>query len=147
MTEPLNSPFVYQQRVAFVDTDMAGIVHFSNFFRYMEAAEDAFLQHLGIKLVGTAEGRPMSFPRLSVQASYISPLHYGDVVEVEVQLMELGEKKIRYAFLMQSNSRVVARGEILTICCEMNPLRSIPIPTSMHEKLATYRLGTSSSGG
>ena len=39
--------FHFSKRVEFSETDMAGIVHFSNFFRYMEMAEHAyFLQYL-----------------------------------------------------------------------------------------------------
>ena len=37
-------PFRTTRLVEFGDTDMAGIVHFANFFRYMESAEHAFLR-------------------------------------------------------------------------------------------------------
>jgi tetratricopeptide (TPR) repeat protein len=37
------SPFTTTRRVEFGDTDMAGIMHFANFFRFMEAAETSFL--------------------------------------------------------------------------------------------------------
>ena len=39
--------FEVTRRVEFYETDAAGIVHFSNFFRYMETAEHAFLRSLG----------------------------------------------------------------------------------------------------
>ena len=38
------TPFRVTRRVEFHETDMAGIVHFSNFFRYMEFAEVEFLR-------------------------------------------------------------------------------------------------------
>ena len=41
-------PFRTTRRVEFVDTDMAGIVHFSNFFRWMESAEVEFLRARGV---------------------------------------------------------------------------------------------------
>ena len=46
-------PYEFQlsRRVEFSDTDMAGIMHFSNFFRFMEAAETAFLRSLGLSVV------------------------------------------------------------------------------------------------
>ena len=34
----------FTRRVEFGDTDLAGIMHFSNFFRFMEAAETDFLR-------------------------------------------------------------------------------------------------------
>src|SRR5213078_989612 len=38
------------RRVEFADTDMAGIVHFANFFRYMESAEHEFLRSHGLSV-------------------------------------------------------------------------------------------------
>ena len=43
--------FKVVRRVEFADTDMAGIVHYSNFFRYMEMAEHGFFRALGHSVV------------------------------------------------------------------------------------------------
>jgi len=43
--------FKLVRRVEFIETDMVGIVHYSNFSRYMEAAEHAFFRSLGISVV------------------------------------------------------------------------------------------------
>ena len=40
-------PFTTTRRVEFGDTDMAGIMHFANFFRFMEVAETDFLAVTG----------------------------------------------------------------------------------------------------
>ena len=40
-----------RRRVEFCETDMMGIVHFSNFFRYAEAAEPAFYRSLEVSLM------------------------------------------------------------------------------------------------
>ena len=39
--------FTMQRRVEFAETDMAGILHFSNYFRFMESVEHAFFRSLG----------------------------------------------------------------------------------------------------
>ncbi|MFO0803044.1 MAG: hypothetical protein U0791_07980 [Gemmataceae bacterium] len=39
-------------RVDFGDTDMAGIMHFANFFRFMESAEIDFLHSVGLTVSG-----------------------------------------------------------------------------------------------
>ena len=54
--------FVYRKRVEFADTDMAGIVHFSRFFVYMEMAEHAFWRSLGLSVHGTLDGRIIGWP-------------------------------------------------------------------------------------
>ena len=42
--------FRMKRPVEFYDTDMAGIMHFTNFFRFMEAAEHAFHRSLGLSV-------------------------------------------------------------------------------------------------
>lgn len=132
--------FVHHHQVQFVETDMAGIVHFSNFFRYMEAAEDGLLQKIGVPLVGTIDGHHLSLPRLAAHASYKSPLRYPDRVAIEVRISELGEKKIRYRFTLRTERHLIAEGEILAICCTVGTsMRSFPFPDAMREKLEAYR--------
>ena len=45
------------RQVEFSDTDMAGIMHFSNFFRFMEAAEHSFFRSLGFSIHTTQPER------------------------------------------------------------------------------------------
>lgn len=132
--------FVHRQAVQFVDTDMAGIVHFSNFFRYMEAAEDAFLRSLGISLVSKGTGRHVSLPRLAAEANFRAPIRYPDLVDIEVRIAELREKTIRYRFTFSVGDQPTAEGSVLAICCEMTDrLKSIPFPAETYEALERYR--------
>ncbi|MBY0588665.1 acyl-CoA thioesterase [bacterium] len=139
MKDPTSTTFLHQHLVQFVETDMAGIVHFSNFFRFMEEAEDAFLRHVGVPLVGDIEGKHVSLPRLSASCDYRHPARYGDRLQVAVQIKELREKTIRYRFRFSTDQHLVAEGEILAIYCEFaERLRSIPITPAMREKLLPH---------
>ena len=64
-------PYEYKvrRRVEFSETDMAGIVHYSNFFRHMEAAEHAFFRSLGYSVVTTQTDPPRGWPRGSRAAA------------------------------------------------------------------------------
>ena len=46
----MSTPFRTTRRIEFADTEMAGIVHFANFFRFMEAAEVEFLRSRGLSV-------------------------------------------------------------------------------------------------
>ena len=59
----MSKPFRVSRRVEFCDTDMAGIIHFSNFFRYMEFAEVAFLRARGLSVAMTWGQEHLGFPR------------------------------------------------------------------------------------
>ena len=53
------------RRIEFGDTDMAGIVHFANFFRFMESAECEFLRSRGLSVKLDWEGQAIGFPRVT----------------------------------------------------------------------------------
>ena len=70
------------RRVEFADTDMAGIVHFANFFRYMEVTEHAFLRSLGLSVHMREGRRTLGLPRVSATCDYRVPLRYEERVTV-----------------------------------------------------------------
>src|SRR6516162_8921063 len=103
-------PFQTTRRIEFADTDMAGIVHFANFFRFMEAAEVEFLRSRGLSVAMVLEGERVSFPRVSASCDYLRPVSFEDVLDVAVRLHKIGRKSVTYAFEFSKGGEVVARG-------------------------------------
>ena len=75
--------FTITRRVEFSETDLAGIVHFSNFCRYMEHAEHAFFRSLDRSIVDRDLG--VGWPRVHLSCDFKKPLRFED--EVEIQLL------------------------------------------------------------
>ena len=132
-------PFRTTRRVEFVDTDMARIVHFSNFFRFMESAEVDFLYALGLSVsMQTEEGKWIGFPRVSASCDYFKPAKFLDVVEITVRVETLGAKSVTYQFEFFKGSELLARGRITAVCCRTLPdnrLESMEIPPNIRQKL------------
>jgi acyl-CoA thioester hydrolase len=130
--------FHTRRRVEFVDTDMAGIVHFSNFFRWMESAEVDFLHARGLSVKIEWEGEQLGFPRVSASCDYLKPARFEDVIDVAVTLERLGAKSATYVFDFSKAGVPVARGKMTSVCCKVLADRSIvsvEIPASMRERL------------
>ncbi len=130
--------FKTQRRVEFRDTDAAGIVHFSVFFTYMEAAEQELLRSRGLSVVMSDDEGSLAWPRVSAHCDYHSSIRFEEVVDIEVQIGRVGGKSVTFEFYFTSAGRDVARGEITAVCCRVNPdrtLRSIAIPANVAEKL------------
>jgi YbgC/YbaW family acyl-CoA thioester hydrolase len=117
MSDPARAVFRTRRRIEFVDTDMAGIVHFSNFFRFMEAAEVDFLRDLGLSVVLEWEGQPIGFPRVSASCDYLKPARFQDVLEITVSVRRVGEKSVTYGFEFSKDSADIARGQVTCVCC------------------------------
>jgi len=108
------------RRVEFSETDMAGIVHFSNFFRYMETAEHAFFRALGRSVVLKDFDPPLGLPRVHACCEYFKPLRFEDEVEVHFVVAEKGDKSLTYCFrfrkLNADPPEEVARGRVKVVC-------------------------------
>jgi acyl-CoA thioester hydrolase len=129
--------FQTQRRVEFADTDMAGMVHFANFFRYMEAAEVEFLNSLGLSVAMRGEnGERFGLPRVSAACDYQSPARFEDVLDVVVTVKSLGRTSITYGFEFFRGERPVAQGRITAVCCRItvDHIESVEIPEEMREK-------------
>ena len=127
--------------VEFGDTDMAGIVHFANFFRYMESAECAFLRSLGLGVKLDWEGQTLGFPRVAATCDYLSPARFEDVIDVEVSVLRLGNKSVTYSFDFSRAGTVIAKGKVTSVCCQVlgeHNWQSIDIPASFRARLEPY---------
>lgn len=112
--------FLHTRRVEFADTDMAGIVHFSMFFRYMEEAEHAFLRSVGLSVVMHDNEGPYGFPRVAATCDYRGPIRFEDILDIEVRVVHRGVKSVRYAFRMTHAGRDVADGTLTAVCCRLH---------------------------
>lgn len=112
--------FKITRRVEFSDTDMAGIVHYSNFFRYMETAEHAFFRSLGYSIVTKQVDPPVGWPRVRAECEYKSPLRFEDEVEVHMLVAEKKSKALTYLFRFRKlNTQPpveVATGRLTVVC-------------------------------
>ncbi len=73
-------------------TDAAGIVHFANYFRYMEEAELQALHARGFRPDGHA------YPRVHIEADYCAPLRFWDTVTVQAALLHIGNSTLHWQF-------------------------------------------------
>lgn len=130
------------REVEFCDTDMAGIMHFSNFFRFMEAAEHAFFRSLGLS-IHTISPEPLGWPRVHADCDFRFPLRFEDSVEVRLLVREKREKSIVYTFIFrklnEQPEREVARGTLAVACVKRDNatgrLIGVPIPKVIAEKI------------
>jgi acyl-CoA thioester hydrolase len=127
--------FKIVRRVEFSETDMAGIVHYSNFFKYMETAEHAFFRSLGHSIVTRTVEVPVGWPRVHAECDFKQPLRFEDEVEVHLLVAEKRSKTLSYVFKFRKLNATppieVARGKLTVVCVTHNPdgkmsARSIP---------------------
>ena len=130
--------FTVRHLVQFSETDMAGIVHFSNYFRWMEEVEHAFLRSLGMSVSMRHEGKHIGWPRVSTSCDFFGPVRFEDEVDLKIRVTKVGEKSLSYEVEYAVNGRQVALGTTTSVCCvfeELGKMKSIPIPEEIRAKL------------
>lgn len=132
------SEFQTRRKIEFSDTDMAGIVHFSRFFIFMETAEHEFLRSLGTSVDTEDQGHKIGWPRLSASCDYLKPIKFEDEIGIHLTIIRKGTKSLTYHFEFTHHNEVVARGRLGVICCICNPgqpIKSIPIPAFIADQI------------
>lgn len=122
------SEYRLQRRVQFYETDMAGIVHFSWFFRYLEEAEHAMWRDAGLSIAG---GAGIAWPRVEASFEFHRPLRFEDEFEVHLRIIGKDARKIRYEGIISKDGEPVATGRMAIKCVSKTPgqpMKSMDIP-------------------
>ncbi|MFQ3652465.1 MAG: thioesterase family protein [Gemmataceae bacterium] len=131
-------PFTHTRRVEFHETDMAGIAHFANFFRYMEAAEHAYLRACGLSVVLPWEGQLLGFPRVSASCDYLKPIRFEQEMLIHVRVEKIGRTSISYGFTFTHSDEKIAEGRLTAVLCRKTAderLEPLEIPAALRERL------------
>jgi acyl-CoA thioester hydrolase len=129
------------RRVEFSDTDMAGIMHYSNFFRFMETAEHGFFRSLGLSIFKDDAHPEVGWPRVHAECDFHAPLTFGDEVEIHLLVTAKKSKALSYIFhfrkLNSSPPAQVARGSVTVVCVtEQNgKMAACAIPAAVADKI------------
>lgn len=136
------SEFCLVRSVEFSETDMAGIMHYSNFFRYMESAEHAFFRSLGYSVAARPGAPEVGWPRVHASCDYHRPLRFEDQVEIRLRVVEKRSKAITYAFRFRKvgdpAGEDVARGRLTVVCVAHHPdgtMKATAIPEEIAAKI------------
>ena len=133
--------FSYRRRVEFRDTDMAGIVHFSVFFTYMEEAEHEFLRSIGLQVFAEDDGHQISWPRVAAECNYRNAVKFEDELDVHVSISRIGAKSVTYQHQIFRGDTKIADGCLTVVCCRIEhdqKPESIEIPPHFLVKLKPF---------
>jgi YbgC/YbaW family acyl-CoA thioester hydrolase len=130
------SEYVYHRRVQFPETDASGIVHFTNFFRYVEEAEHAMWRAAGLSIA--EREATIGWPRVAASFEFRRPLRFEDEFDVHIRVAEKTRKTIRYSAVVKKGDEVLAEGSLTIICVRRvpgQPVNAMDIPAEIDAKL------------
>jgi len=131
------------RRIEFSETDMAGLVHFSNFFKYMETAERDFFEAAGVDLIRTKPGELVGWPRARAECKFSAPIRFGDTIDIHLAVKAVKDRSIDYQFRIyrrnEDGSRThSAKGHMTTVLTQLTPsgeLQSVELTEEVRTKI------------
>ena len=119
--------FIYERRINYYETDKMGIVHHSNYIRFLEEARCAFLDNIGIPYK-SIEDIGLMIPVLGVNCNFKHHVTYDDVILIKVWVKELNGVRLIMSYEVndKKTNDIVLTGET-THCFTNSSLRPVNI--------------------
>lgn len=124
-------------RVYYEDTDMAGIVYYANYLRYIERARSDWVREIGIdQLEMKSDGVVFAVRR--VEADYLMPAVFDDLLEVRTWPTSISPARMVMRQDVMRGDQLLFQAVVTIVCinsagkpCRLPAkLRSIPVRTA-----------------
>lgn len=121
------------RRIEWVDTDAAGIYHWSTAVKLFEVAEAALHDRLGIR-----EDTFGHVPRVHLDADFRAELAFYDLVEVHIAVAVVGRSSVRYDLRIERDGELAVEGTLVGVYVSHQPGgTSSPWPDRLREALTS----------
>lgn len=141
--EKTENRMIIERRIAFSQTDAAGLIHFTTYFTLMEEAEAELFRILGIPLLENKPGVISGFPRVDCQCKFRKPVRFDDLVRIELRITEIGVSRIHYEIrFFTPLGDLCARGTMITAYVSGQPggpLSASKLPDQISEALIFWK--------
>ncbi|PYS90549.1 MAG: thioesterase [Acidobacteria bacterium] len=116
--------------VRFGEADPAGLVYYPHLFHYCHIAlEEFFAARCGITYEQLRARERVGFPTVNVQAEFLTPLVYGDEVEVEIFVSRVGRTSATFEYVLRraSDRTPCARATLVQVAMNLDTRRAVEI--------------------
>jgi YbgC/YbaW family acyl-CoA thioester hydrolase len=120
--------------VRFGDLDAAGIAYYPNLVNFLhEAFEDFFAGHVGRPYPEVFRDG-IAFPTVKLEMEFLSPVHYGDHVDVDVTVERVGRTSLQVRYEAAVAGRPVFKARTIAVVVDMRTFKPTPLPPPLREK-------------
>ena len=127
----------------FHETDRVGMIHFSNYFKYMDTAVAEFFRSLNLpgpltRYWGGTEQDELDWPYVSVSCDFKKPAQFDDLLRIHIWVERIGNKSMTLEISFQKDGEEVARGRMVIVCSRMTKgqPKAQEIPREIRDRVA-----------
>ena len=131
----MNAAHRFALRVYYEDTDLAGIVYYANYLKFIERGRSEWVRGLGIDQGQLKAETGVVFAVRRVLADYLKPAVYDDALVVETRLQSLGNARIDLQQSVLRDTQVLFTAEVTLVCMGADG-KAARIPQALRAALA-----------
>lgn len=137
MSGDAKTPYRFDLRVYWEDTDAAGIVFYANYLKFFERARSEWLRSLGHEQETLRRDAGIAFVVSETAVRYRRPARLDDVLSVSVEVRHLGQASLEIAQQARRAGELLAEATIRIGCVELGTFRPCRIPNDIRDSLPT----------
>ena len=124
----------HRVRVYYEDTDLAGIVYYANYLKFIERARTEWVTSLGIDQMDLRAVHGIVFAVRRVEADYLRPARFGDELVVETVLTTIGGARlVLEQVVLRGGERIFAA--VVTLVCMSGDGHAARLPAEVRARL------------
>ena len=125
--------------VNFGDTDPAGLVYFPHIFHYCHVAMERFFDEVcGVSYSELISDQHLGFPTARIEGEFKAPLQYGDILNVEIRVSDVGNKSLSLSYRVTNREgNVCAEVAQVVVAMDLHTKTTVSIPDSIRQSLLT----------
>lgn len=111
---------IFTCRVYYEDTDLAGIVYYANYLKFIERARSEWVRSIGVNQVALKAEAGIVFAVRRLEADYLAPAKFDDILEVETGLKDLTAARITLTQDVSRDSKLLFRSVVTLVCLSVD---------------------------
>lgn len=125
-------------RVYYEDTDLAGVVYYANYLKFIERGRTEALRALGVDQLALKEAG-LVFVVRRLTADYLMPARFDDLLEVKTMVHRIGGASVEMVQEITRDQALLFRAEVRIAC--IDPLSGAPsrLPAEVRKRLQRMR--------
>lgn len=125
----------FRTRVYYEDTDLAGIVYYANYLKFIERARTEWVASLGVDQMALRAAKGIVFAVRRVEADFLRPAKFGDDLLVETSVQSLGGARIVLEqVVLREGERLFV--SVVTLVCLTEDGHAARLPADLRARLA-----------
>ncbi|QIE40659.1 tol-pal system-associated acyl-CoA thioesterase [Rhodobacteraceae bacterium SC52] len=122
-------------RIYYEDTDLAGIVYYANYLKFIERARSEFLREIGVDQVALKRDAGIVFAVRRVEIDYVAPAVFDDLLIVATTVTHIGGARVTLQQNVLRGADVLVRS-VVTIAALQENGRPARMPQNLRIAMA-----------